>query len=608
MNTPSSPKTRRAFALLGLTLVSIWLLTVTASPLSAQTPTLVADSWVFPLKPWDDFDIAQNFGRATFPGLTDQYHPGIDVLKKSGQTAYLPVYAAANGVVAYVCNSTTATPDCQGFGKAVLVNHVLPSNQALPDGTTRVTSIYGHLQVSDSMPIAKLGTQVKKGETIVGYIADQDHCGDICQGAHLHFGIRKGNFGESGFPNSAWGYVPLTNSTEISNWLNPIEFIKSHPSATGLQGWRSQIKSDNFLPWWYTFYICDNRRIKAYFDSSMIFHTSSEDGDQTSSSATIFSWPPGKHIARVEFFDSPDSSPADLRWSPFPSRPACASEPVVMEPTQTPTLPTARLVSNTPALTPLIIPTATAARLTPILTPSPAAPAVSANDLEIVKKGLIRCRVAASSTELSNDFFALFELQNKRKDIKISGTGVTISLVGSSGVVLNSAKATPNNFEASTISPVIPSDHFAYKPLSSNGSKVEDIRLDFGSLSAQSVNAIPESSYSISLASHEVEASMYPRHSIVVQITNNTNFGFDDIAINGAIYDLNGNLVDILASKSADSRRLAYGSSGTFTAASLSQSGRCVGRGNPTGYTLDYWIQISSQARSAVRYFSTKVR
>lgn len=186
-----------------------------------------ADSWDWPLKPWGDFKIAQNFGPATFPSKENDYHPGVDIWKKSGETKYLPVFAAANGVVSYLCNSATETTDCQGFGKAVLVSHTLP------DGS-KFTSFYGHLQVGSNMPIVRKGTEVKKGETIIGYIADQEHCGDICNGPHLHVGIRKGHFAESGFPSSQWGYFPLTNSSEFAQWQEPVGFIESrlHPKTS----------------------------------------------------------------------------------------------------------------------------------------------------------------------------------------------------------------------------------------------------------------------------------------------------------------------------------------------------------------------------------------
>ncbi len=325
-------------------------MTIAPSAIIAQTPSDFAVSWDYPLKPWDDFTVKQDFGRATFQGKTDQYHPGIDVSSKSRDTKYLPVYAAADGVVSYLCNSSSQATDCQGFGKAVLVSHVLPQNRALQDGTTRVTSIYGHLQISDTMPIVTKGTQVKKGRTIIGYIADQAHCGDVCDGPHLHFGIRKGHFEDKDFPKNNWGYFSLSNSAEFSNWVKPTEFIQARMPV-----WWEVIRTPDFwLPLRYTFYVCDKRRIKAYFDDIELFHTSPEDSNDDSpltSSAGINVWPPGKHEVKAEFFDLPNSTPVDLSWYLL-IRPACASETETITPTFTPTSSPTSTPTGTPTLTP----------------------------------------------------------------------------------------------------------------------------------------------------------------------------------------------------------------------------------------------------------------
>jgi|GEM_PF-1341096 len=332
-----------------------------APSVAAQAQPAFADDWTWPLSPWEDFVVgdAKNGGigfgdRFVQPSGTT-LHGGIDAWHKAGDatTAGQPVYAVANGTVSYLCNSDKDVLDCQGFGKAVLISHNLPASKAY-DGTTRVTSVYGHLDASK--PIIKpltdgKPTKVTKGQ-IIGYLAPTGRCGSICSSAHIHFGIRKGHYGEAGFPSGGWGYVPLSDTKEFSQWINPIDFIRERQKA-----WRTETQSLTFfLPWWRTFYTCDERRIKVYLDGNQIFYTSTEDGPSPSKKASVFVGF-GNHTLTVDVLDYSETPAVSLSWPLAPVGPTCAAEttptPVVSTPTRAsvvvvPTVPPTRVPTAAP--------------------------------------------------------------------------------------------------------------------------------------------------------------------------------------------------------------------------------------------------------------------
>ncbi len=338
-------------ALIVLALFCLLHASLPTSSVEAQSQSNLADAWTWPLSPWQDFVVGDksNGGIGYSDSTGSKRHGGLDVWHKNGdaKTAGQAVYAMADGVVSYRCNSDKNELDCQGFGKAVLVSHTLPSNRAY-DGETRVTSVYGHLDASK--PLVKPGTPVKKGETIIGYLAPTGRCGSICTTAHLHFGIRKGHYGDPGFPSGGWGYVPISDTKEFSQWIEPIGFISDREELWRFQP--PQTVTINF-PWVYNFSTCDLRPIRVRLGNEVLF--SSAPGDEKLvRTFGKFLWF-GTYTLNVEYYDVPKAPPVKIEWPFAPNRLACSAEAIF--PTSTPTATRTSGIAAT--LTPLPSPTIT---------------------------------------------------------------------------------------------------------------------------------------------------------------------------------------------------------------------------------------------------------
>lgn len=339
---------------------------LTVPRIEAQSDSGFADAWTMPLSPWQDFVVGdKNNGGIGYGDTTGSTrHGGLDVWHKEGDTKTTGqiVYAMADGVVSYRCNSDKNELDCHGFGKAVLVSHNLPPGRAY-DGETRVTSVYGHLDASK--PIIAPGTPVKKGETIIGYLAPTGNCGSICDFAHLHFGIRKGHYGDPGFPSGGWGYVPISDTNEFSQWIEPIGFIRerqtpSQTSSTKILRTQPLVPFTISVPWVYNFSTCDTRPIKVTLIQKWLLGTFTEvlintsDNPKASRSNGKFLWL-GDYSLKIEVLDNPGTPDVEVEWPPAPNRLACSAETTF--PTSMPTA--TRTSVNTVMPSPLSLPTVT---------------------------------------------------------------------------------------------------------------------------------------------------------------------------------------------------------------------------------------------------------
>lgn len=250
----------------------------------------------------------------------EQYHLGKDINADLGSD----VYAISDGEVVYL------SPGGWGPGNVgVFVKHKLSDK-------SEFVAVYGHVTTSK-----KVGDKVEAGKPFA-------KIGFWEYGNHLHFGIR---------PNVSWadphglvycpserpkdGQLPRYDFVDPILWITtrspqnqntPSAAPASAPSVTNKKAWWSQSeKSTGTLAGWQTFGTCDTRRMKVYLDGNEIFHTSSEDGNNPSHSATIWMWP-GDHKYQVDVFDYANAAGVEISWAfaPFgplqPVRPACGSD------------------------------------------------------------------------------------------------------------------------------------------------------------------------------------------------------------------------------------------------------------------------------------------
>jgi murein DD-endopeptidase MepM/ murein hydrolase activator NlpD len=238
------------------------------------------------------------------------------------------IFAVADGWVACSYSST----DDRDLGNAVFVESVLPDGK-------HVTTLYGHLSNKDLIPT---NSYVTRGQTRIGKLGTTAENGNWP--VHLHLGIRDGFVigREDSWPNQCWGYLfkrdssrpgcPENPSDEFKRWHSLSTWAETLPAT--IQNWIVESKNLNStLPWWRTFFVCDDRRIKVSLDGNLIFHTSAQDGANPSQSARVFVWP-GSHTLKTELFEYPSAKSVLVDSVLFPLEPACASEPSSSTPEQ----------------------------------------------------------------------------------------------------------------------------------------------------------------------------------------------------------------------------------------------------------------------------------
>lgn len=182
----------------------------TSAPVSSPAPSTNPDSAPLLDLPIADFYnriIKKPFGIYVTPQNSPVqperftgYHTGADV-EYGDVTADVPVYAIANGKVLL---ARTA----QGYGGVALIHHEINGEV--------FNSLYGHIRPS-SLPAA--GSEIKKGQQI-GVLGTAFSSETDGERRHLHFAVLKNN------NQSLLGYVP--KKSELSNWYDPVEFMKNH--------------------------------------------------------------------------------------------------------------------------------------------------------------------------------------------------------------------------------------------------------------------------------------------------------------------------------------------------------------------------------------------
>ncbi len=96
------------------------------------------------------------------------YHRGVDFTPGEGSN----VYAAMDGVIVQVENSGE-------YGVHVILEHRIHEDLTY-------TTVYAHLQVSNTTNMLQIGNNISKGD-LIGYVGSTG----LSTGPHLHFEIRK---------------------------------------------------------------------------------------------------------------------------------------------------------------------------------------------------------------------------------------------------------------------------------------------------------------------------------------------------------------------------------------------------------------------------------
>ena len=96
------------------------------------------------------------------------FHQGLDFTPGRGSN----VYAAMDGIISHVDNSGE-------YGVHVIIDHRIHEDLTY-------TTVYAHLQVSNTTKRLQLGNDIKKGD-LIGFVGSTG----LSTGPHLHFEIRK---------------------------------------------------------------------------------------------------------------------------------------------------------------------------------------------------------------------------------------------------------------------------------------------------------------------------------------------------------------------------------------------------------------------------------
>lgn len=123
----------------------------------------------------------------------DRYHTGIDYQRPASGTQ--AVVATNFG---FVVHRETMSPDDQGMGSNVILEHTLGTGE-------KVYSSYSHLASIDSR--VKLGSKVKKGQ-VLGIMGGSGYGEPNYWGVHLHFELKDLPVTHSPSGGPYWGYTP----------------------------------------------------------------------------------------------------------------------------------------------------------------------------------------------------------------------------------------------------------------------------------------------------------------------------------------------------------------------------------------------------------------
>jgi murein DD-endopeptidase MepM/ murein hydrolase activator NlpD len=135
-------------------------------------PVIERETWWLEVQyPVDDHtNISSGYGWRTVKGCArcSGFHKGLDFTPGEGS----PVYAVMDGIISQVDNAGE-------YGVHVIIHHPLHEELSY-------TTVYAHLQVSNTTNRLQLDNNIKKGD-LIGYVGNTG----LSTGPHLHFEVRK---------------------------------------------------------------------------------------------------------------------------------------------------------------------------------------------------------------------------------------------------------------------------------------------------------------------------------------------------------------------------------------------------------------------------------
>jgi murein DD-endopeptidase MepM/ murein hydrolase activator NlpD len=135
-------------------------------------PTVERETWWLEVQyPVDDYtNTTSGYGWRKVSGCArcSEFHKGLDFTPGEGS----PVYAVMDGVIEKVDHSGE-------YGVHVIIKHPLHEDLSY-------TTVYAHLQVSNTTKRLQLDNNINKGD-LIGYVGNTG----LSTGPHLHFEVRK---------------------------------------------------------------------------------------------------------------------------------------------------------------------------------------------------------------------------------------------------------------------------------------------------------------------------------------------------------------------------------------------------------------------------------
>jgi len=231
-------------------------------------------------------------------------------------------------------------------------------------------------------------------------------------------------------------------------------------------------------------------------------------------------------------------------------------------------------------------------------------------ELSLEFPSVIQCRESVDSDQLVDDFVGVWAVRSLREDEWVSYGSAQVILASDSGVELNQYKM---NFQltAEGLGWLIPIHNAKGYVLQGQESKTPTFKLVFDQVEWSPVTeTITEYPHEISLITHEIYGNVdYPQHRVSFRIQNLGDKTMSLVRCFGIVQDQMGNTVDVLRMSSNHLvQDLSPNESIMLEVESFSKSGRCVGRADPEGYTLNYWLAFQTEGRQLMtRYYSTTV-
>jgi len=218
---------------------------------------------------------------------------------------------------------------------------------------------------------------------------------------------------------------------------------------------------------------------------------------------------------------------------------------------------------------------------------------------------IIQCRASVDSDNYVQQFLGIWALKNTLTDQWVYNGEAHVTLLDASG---NEITRYPLSFSSgnNTIDWLMPDDNQNSKALINNISPETVLRLEIDNIEWRPTSdKIGDYKADISVQSHSLYGnSQYPQHMVEFAVDNLGKYAMKNVGVFAVVQNSEGEIVDLI--RSGDSMDLGSGEGGYFNAKSISQSGRCVGKGDEKGYILHYWVSfITEDGKQIAEFYGT---